>query len=307
MGVSFVASIYLLVAFLFVLATSTLEGLLMAWHPTNGIKFFRFFVYETIPNLFIKWSIPLAILSYFLGNNKNIQKYALYLISLLGFGNGGIWFVYYIFLGKGNLFRDAYYNLPAEMWLYDSICLCIAVSFIVIVESNRYFEGFFRTLGFLLGVWLFGVDAMLPIFFVMVGAAESSPYIHRNKWGDVGWLYLVVMVLGVCIWANKYLQFCVLHNSVADMMWMALNTPASRRTVFSLLLTYAASMIWMLPQTSYEDSNDPNVNVVMTWVFRILLSILTSWHVGAGVSVFFLVRELTPNRTFKTVFKLKAT
>lgn len=155
------------------------------------------------------------------------------------------------------------------------------------------------------------------MYFNIILNNIASAYINRTKWGDVAWLYLVLMVLGVCLWANKYLQYCILvinqykpnesiqHNSVSDMMWLALNTPASRRTVFSLLLTYLASMIWMLPQVSYEDSNDPNTNVIITWVFRVLLSILTSWHVGAGVAVFFLIRELTPNRTFQTVFKLK--
>ncbi len=126
----------------------------------------------------------------------------------------------------------------------------------------------------------------------------------NRAWG----LYLGKQIPPIlCFGTNPISIHRFQHNSVADLMWMALNTPASRRTVFSLLLTYAASMIWMLPQTSYEDSNDPNVNVVLTWVFRILLSMLTSWHIGAGVSVFFLVRELTPNRTFKTVFKLKTT
>jgi len=298
-SVSYVASVYIFAGLLFICATAMLQLLAMwSWTPERSFKFLVF-VFKDLPlYLYIPVAIPLGLLFFAIGSNSKLRKVFLMACAIGGFVNFGIYFFQYFIFGYStrpfSFARDFGGNLAMQLWLLDDISIYLIGLTYILVDGGRYFEGFLYQVMLIFSMFVFGFDSILPCVIILVDQVEELPHMHRTRWADLAWIYLVWMVIAVCCWLPYLMEWSYKIGDTSAMLTMAMENPAGTRSVIATILAFAFFVAYCTPQIEFDDFQSKTSNKIFTWIIRILHICLLSLHVGAGLSVWLMVRELTP-------------
>jgi len=211
------------------------------------------------------------------------------------------------------LFEDWFGQLSLATYghmVFDALSIHVACVVFILIECLRYKISVPISLLYVILTTFLGFDAVVPIFFLHLQSLEIR-YAKEDKMktktavGTFHWLYLLLCVVSVIIWAKvMHDRMFVYHTSPATLVQEGLwTTVAGFRTTAPILYSFFSLSPHLLP---YIQSNSQGfVGFLTTWMLRLILWNILLTHIGAGVLLFFLYRELAKDHTFIYYFVSK--